>query len=70
MLAKYGISIGQFTEFIDVAFAGEKVSQVFEDNKSFDLVLRFNDENRGKIEAKGKGAVTMWFVEKTDLSSI
>nr|MBC8554946.1 efflux RND transporter permease subunit [Candidatus Brocadiales bacterium] len=50
MLAKYGISIGQFTEFIDVAFAGEKVSQVFEDNKSFDLVLRFNDGNRGKIE--------------------
>jgi len=50
MLAKYGISIGQFTEFVDVAFAGEKVSQVFESNKSFDLVLRFNDENRGKIE--------------------
>lgn len=50
MLAKYGISIGQFAEFIDVALAGEKVSQVFERNKSFDLVLRFNDENRGKIE--------------------
>ena len=50
MLAKYGISIGQFTAFIDIAFAGEKVSQVFENNKSFDLVLRFNDENRGKIE--------------------
>ncbi len=50
MLAKYGISIGQFTEFVDVAFAGEKVSQVFEENKSFDLVLRFNDDNRGKIE--------------------
>ena len=50
MLAKYGISIGQFTEFVDVAFAGEKVSQVFESNKSFDLVLRFNEENRGKIE--------------------
>tara|TARA_R110002072_G_scaffold234192_2_gene391771 strand:+ start:4025 stop:7102 length:3078 start_codon:yes stop_codon:yes gene_type:complete len=50
MLAKYGITIGQFTQFIDVAFAGEKVSQVFESNKSFDLILRFNDENRGKIE--------------------
>ena len=50
MLAKYGISIGQFTEFVDIALAGEKVSQVFESNKSFDLVLRFNDENRGKIE--------------------
>lgn len=50
MLAKYGISIGEFTEFIDIALAGEKVSQVFEDNKSFDLVLRFNNKNRGKIE--------------------
>jgi CzcA family heavy metal efflux pump len=49
MLAKYGITIGQFTDFVDVAFAGKKVSQVFENDKSFDLVLRFNDENRGKI---------------------
>ncbi|MDR4509799.1 MAG: efflux RND transporter permease subunit [Candidatus Brocadiaceae bacterium] len=50
MFAKYGISIGQFTEFIDIGFAGEKVSQVFEGNKSFDLILRFNEENRGKME--------------------
>ncbi|MBL4649274.1 MAG: efflux RND transporter permease subunit [Aureispira sp.] len=50
MLAKYGITIGQFTEFIDIAFAGEKVSQIFEKNKSFDLILRFDNENRGKIE--------------------
>jgi CzcA family heavy metal efflux pump len=50
MLAKYGITIGQFTEFIDVAFAGEKVSEVYEGAKSFDLILKFNDENRGKIE--------------------
>jgi CzcA family heavy metal efflux pump len=51
MLAKYGITIGDFTEFIDVAFAGEKVSQVFESDKNFDLILRFDHENRGKIEA-------------------
>lgn len=51
MLAKYGITIGEFTEFIDIAFAGEKVAQIFDANKSFDLVLRFNDENRNKIKA-------------------
>jgi Cu/Ag efflux pump CusA len=50
MLAKYGIPIGQFTEFVDVAFAGEKVSEVYEGNQRFDLVLRFNDENRGRME--------------------
>jgi CzcA family heavy metal efflux pump len=51
MLAKYGITIGEFTEFVDIAFAGEKVSQIFESDKSFDLILRFNEENRGKIES-------------------
>jgi len=51
MLAKYGIPLNQFLEFIDYAFAGEKVSDVFEDEKSFDLVLRFDDEYRDNISA-------------------
>jgi CzcA family heavy metal efflux pump len=50
MLGKYGITIGDFAEFTDVAFAGEKVSEVYEGNKRFDFVLRFDDANRGKIE--------------------
>lgn len=50
MLTKYGITIGDFTEFVDVAFAGEKVSDVYEGSKTFDLILKFDDANRGKIE--------------------
>lgn len=50
MLNHYGITIGEFNEFIDVAFAGEKVSEIYEDNKTFDLILRFDDANRGSIE--------------------
>lgn len=50
MLNHYGISVGAFNEFVDVAFAGEKVSEVFEGNQRFDLILRFDDQNRGKIE--------------------
>jgi Cu/Ag efflux pump CusA len=50
MLGKYGITIGEFAEFTDVAFAGEKVSEVYEGNKRFDLVLRFDESNRGNIE--------------------
>ena len=51
MLAKYGIHLGDFMEFIDVAFAGEKVGQVFEGQQSFDLVVRYNEENRNTAEA-------------------
>jgi CzcA family heavy metal efflux pump len=50
ILNHYGISIGAFNEFVDVAFAGEKVSEVYEGTKSFDLVLRYDDANRGKID--------------------
>lgn len=50
VLNQYGISIGQFNEFVDVAFAGEKVSEIYEGNKTFDLMLRFDDANKGKIE--------------------
>ena len=51
MLKQYGIPVNEFAEFIDVAFAGEKVSEVYEGNMSFDLVLRYNDRYRQSIEA-------------------
>lgn len=50
VLNQYGITIGQFNEFVDVAFAGEKVSEIYEGNKTFDLILRFDDANKGKME--------------------
>ncbi|MBK6860502.1 MAG: efflux RND transporter permease subunit [Saprospiraceae bacterium] len=50
MLNHYGITMGEFNQFIDVAFAGEKVSEIYEGNKTFDLILRFDDANRGSLE--------------------
>ena len=35
MLAKYGISLAQFNEFVTVNMAGEVVSQVYEKRKIF-----------------------------------
>jgi CzcA family heavy metal efflux pump len=50
MLTRYGITTGEFTDFIDAAFAGERVGDIYEDDKRFDFVLRFDDSNRGSIE--------------------
>lgn len=49
MLSKYGITMGEFAEMVDVAFAGEKVSEIYEADKRFDLVVRFDEENRGSM---------------------
>ncbi len=51
MLARYGITINEFLEFVDYAFAGEKISDVFENERAFNLVLRFDDAHRDQIEA-------------------
>jgi len=42
MLAVHGITIEQFNEFVDIAFGGEKLSDIYEGQMRFDLVLRLN----------------------------
>lgn len=51
LLNHYGITIGAFNEFVDAAFAGEKVSDIYEGAKTFDLVVRFDEANRAKFES-------------------
>jgi Cu(I)/Ag(I) efflux system membrane protein CusA/SilA len=46
MLAKYGVTLPEFAEIINVMLAGEVVSQVYEGNKAFDLTLKVNDNSR------------------------
>jgi CzcA family heavy metal efflux pump len=50
LLNHYGITIGEFNEFVDVSFAGEKISEVYEGNKTYDMIVRFDNNNRGSIE--------------------
>jgi CzcA family heavy metal efflux pump len=50
MLKQYGIPVNEFARFIDIAFAGEKVSEVYEGNMRFDLILRYDNRYRQSIE--------------------
>lgn len=46
MLGKYGISLAEFSEFVKTMLAGQVVSQVYEEDKSFDLTLKVGDHFR------------------------
>lgn len=50
MLARYGIPISRFNSYVDAAFAGEKVSDIYEGQKSFDLIVRLNKDYTGSME--------------------
>lgn len=41
ILARYGVAMNRFSEFIDVAMAGKQVSQVYEDGYPAPLTVRF-----------------------------
>lgn len=50
MLARYGISLADFAQFVRVNMAGEVVSQVYTDGKSFDLTVKAKHREKDKIE--------------------
>ena len=50
MLARYGISLPAFGEAVSTLLAGRTVSQVYEGNQTFDVVLKVADGSRQSIE--------------------
>ncbi len=50
MLAYYGITVEQFNAFVDVAFGSEKLADIYEGQRRFDLVLRLNKNYTETIE--------------------
>lgn len=57
MLAFYGITIQQFNEFVDIAFAGEKMADIYEGQRSFDLILKLNSDYTTDIEGIKKSLI-------------
>ncbi len=70
MLARYGIPVNNFTGFINTAFGGMIVSDVFEEEKRFPLVLRYNEESRGNIQAIRNAMIDTHSGEKVPLSFV
>lgn len=50
LLAKYGITIKEFSDFINITLAGVTVSQVYEDGLPYDITLRLDDNDRNSME--------------------
>ena len=50
MLAKFGITLPEFSEYVNVALAGKVISQVYEQGKSFDLIVKVKNDARDEME--------------------
>ncbi len=49
-LAYYGVTMEQFNSFVEAAFPGKKLGEVYEQERSFDLILRLNHDYTESVE--------------------
>lgn len=70
MLAQYGITTGQFNEFIDIAFGGEKLADIYEGQRSFELVLRLNKDYTQTLEGTKTSLIDTYDGKKVPLEQV
>ena len=49
-LAFYGITMSEFNAFVEAAFPGKRVGSVYEEERSFDLIIRLNKDYTESME--------------------
>jgi len=50
-IARYGLNISDVQKVIEIAVAGKAASQLYEENRSFDITVRLPEEKRNSLEA-------------------
>lgn len=70
MLARYGITIEQFNEFVNISFGGEKLTDIYEGQRSFDLVLKLNKDYTETIEGIRSALIDTYDGKKVPLEQV
>ncbi|NVB80701.1 MAG: efflux RND transporter permease subunit [Kofleriaceae bacterium] len=50
-IARYGLRSGALAEVIETAYAGKKVTQVLEQQRTYDVIVRYRDDQRADLDA-------------------
>jgi heavy metal efflux system protein len=69
-IAMYGLNISDVAELIEVAIGGRAISQVFIDNKVYDVICRYDEDSRNTPEKIGNLMLTSSTGAKIPLSQV
>ena len=69
-LAHYGISMEQFNAFVEAAFPGKKLGEIYEEERSFDLVLRLSHDNTDSMEGVKDALIDTYDGRKVPLEAV
>lgn len=69
-IAMYGLNVSDVAELIEVAIGGKAISQVFMDNKVYDITCRYEEESRNTPEKIGNLMLTSSTGARIPLSQV
>lgn len=67
-MAKYGVTVEKLNEVLSMGFSGLKAGEVYESQRQFDLVLRYNKASREDVKLLGEVLITTANGEQLPLS--
>jgi CzcA family heavy metal efflux pump len=70
MLARYGISQNQLSEFVETAIAGEKYAEVYDENLNYPVVVRYAKPFRNSKEALEASLIDTYDGNRVPLSYV
>ena len=65
-----GLRAGDLADAVDTAFNGEAVSQILENQRTYDVVVRFNDASRESVEAIASSLIDTPVGAKVPISQV
>lgn len=70
MLARHGITVAQFNRFVNLAFSGAKVGDIYEGQRRFDLVVRLKPPYTESMEGISNALITTASGAKVPLGEV
>lgn len=69
-MARYGITMAQFNQLVTMGFSGEKIGEIYEGQRSYDLVLRLSPQYTGSIEGVRQALIDTGDGQKVPLEAV
>lgn len=69
-LARYGITVEDFVNFVDLSYSGEKLSDVYEGQRRFDLVMRLAPQYTESLDGVMNALIDTYDGGKVPLSAV
>ncbi|MDA3867768.1 MAG: efflux RND transporter permease subunit [Salinivirgaceae bacterium] len=70
MLAVYGITLEEFNHFVDIAFTGKKMTDIYEGQRNFDLILKLDTTYTQSIDGIKNALIDTENGSKVPLSQV